>query len=344
MKQPLAVSQRKSDHIRINLEQNVQSGVSSGFEDYRLIHSALPETDRALVDPSAEFFGKTLSFPFLISSMTGGTEAARQMNKNLAKGAHKFNLAMGVGSQRAGLEDPSSMETFKVRDIAPDVLLFANLGAVQLNYSYTIEHCRRVVDAIEADGLILHLNPLQEALMDNGDTNFSGLARKIEGVCKALNIPVIVKEVGWGISVETARALAEAGVSAIDVAGAGGTSWSEVEKNRLQSSVRQEVAAAFKNWGLPTAECVVRIHAAIPDMPLIASGGLKDGLDIAKSIALGASLAGMAGPLLRAAAESEDALFKRLEVYKNQFEIAMFAVGAKGLDDLQHGKIERIPL
>ena len=188
--------QRKKDHILINLKKEVNSALTNGLEKYQFLHCALPELDLADVDTASTFFNKPFSFPILISSMTGGTREAEKINRNLAVIAQSFKLGMGVGSQRAGLENDVSMQTFKVRQYAPDILLFANLGAVQLNFSYTIEHCKRLVDAIEADALILHLNPLQEALMENGDTNFSGLLDKIEGVCRELPVPVVVKEVG----------------------------------------------------------------------------------------------------------------------------------------------------
>ena len=184
---------------------------------------------------------------------------------------------MGIGSQRAGLENDASMQSFKVRQYAPDILLFANLGAVQLNYSYTVEHCKKVVDAIGADALILHLNPLQEALMEDGNTNFKGLLNKIEGVVKKIPVPIVIKEVGWGISVEVARKLINIGVRGLDVAGAGGTSWSEVEKHRASSENIKEIAGAFKDWGIPTADSIVNIRHEFRDFPLIASGGLKNG-------------------------------------------------------------------
>ena len=336
------ISRRKFDHIRINLEEDVRSGITTGLEDFHFNHCALPEIDLEEIDTSVEFFGKNIALPFLVSSMTGGTEDAYRINQNLALNAEKFNLAMGVGSQRAGLEDQAAMQTFKVRDFAPNIFLLANLGAVQLNYGYSIEHCQQAVDSIGADALVLHLNPLQEALMEDGDTNFSELLKKIEGVCRKLDVPVIVKEVGWGISAEVARKLIDAGVKAIDVAGAGGTSWSEVEKYRMKSDLNREIASAFNDWGISTTSCIEEIHKSMPEISLIASGGLKNGIDIAKCVALGARLGGMARQFLLAAAESAEALEKRITVYQRQFVIAMFAVGAKSISELQINKIIRI--
>ncbi|MBM3137929.1 MAG: type 2 isopentenyl-diphosphate Delta-isomerase [Chloroflexi bacterium] len=335
-------SRRKFEHIRINLEEDVRSGITTGLENYRFKHCALPEIDLEEVDPSVEFLGKTVALPFLVSSMTGGTEDAYRINQNLAMSAEKFNLAMGVGSQRVGLEDQSTMQTFKVRDFAPNILLLANLGAIQLNTGYSIEHCQQAVDAIGANALVLHLNPLQEALMEEGDTNFRGLLMKIESVCRELDVPVIVKEVGWGISTEIASQLIDAGVKAIDVAGAGGTSWSEVEKHRMKSDLNKEVASAFKDWGIPTAVCINEIHQSIPEFPLIASGGLKNGIDIAKYVALGANLGGMARQFLLAAAESAETLENRVKAYQRQFITAMFVVGARNISELQDNKIIRV--
>ncbi len=296
------IDQRKADHIKINLEKDVRSALTTGLENYHFVHEALPELDLDLVDTSLSLFGRQLNAPVLISSMTGGTSDAETINLRLAEAAYVMRVAMGVGSQRAAIEQPEQAKTFQVRRVAPDILLFANLGAVQLNYGYGIDQCRRAVDMIQADALILHLNPLQEAVQDAGDTNFAGLARKIEEVCKKLAVPVIAKEVGWGISERTAKLLADCGVQAIDVAGAGGTSWSQVEMHRASDEFTRELAATFVGWGIPTADSILNVKKAVPDMTVLASGGIKDGLDIAKCIALGASLGGMAGQFLKAAA------------------------------------------
>lgn len=337
-----AIEQRKKDHITINLEQEVTSLITNGLEKYQFQHCALPELNFDEIDTLSEFLGKRLSYPILVSSMTGGTERAGKINRNLALIAHKYQFAMGVGSQRAGLENGASMATFKVRQFAPNILLFANLGAVQLNYSHTIEHCKRAIDAIEADALILHLNPLQEALMDGGDTKFSGLLKKIQKMCKMLQTPVVVKEVGWGISKDIALKLEEVGVKAIDVAGAGGTSWSEVEKFRNPQEQMKTVANAFRDWGIPTAQCIIQIRQTLPDFPLIASGGIKNGVEIAKCLALGANLGGMAREFLLAASDSFDAIDAAAFSITKQLKVAMFAVGAKNLVELQNHKILRI--
>jgi len=339
----MTVEQRKADHIRINLEEDVNfDRLTVGFERYRFVHQALPELDLNQVDLTTTFLGKRLNAPLLISCMTGGTEQARLINRNLAAGAQQYGIAMGLGSQRAGLVHPEKVDTFKVRDVAPDVLLFANLGAVQFNYGYGIDECRRVVDMIEADALVLHLNPLQEAVQPEGDVNFADLARKIEAVCRRLEVPVIAKEVGWGISERTARLLIDAGVSALDAAGSGGTSWSQVEMFRAPTDLHKRVAATFRDWGIPTSESIQMVRRVSADLPLIASGGLRSGIDIAKAVALGANLGGMAGPFLKAAAVSVDAVRETAEETIRVLRVAMFAAGARDLAALGRTPLVRM--
>ena len=246
---------------------------------------------------------------------------------------------MGVGSQRAGLEDPDQAKTYQVRKFAPDILLFANLGAVQLNYGYGINECRRAVEMIDADALCLHLNPLQEAVQSGGDTNFKGLTKKIEGICRKLEVPVIVKEVGWGISGRTAKLLANCGVAAVDVAGAGGTSWSQVEMYRASEGSTRGLAATFIDWGIPTADSILYVKKAAPKMTIFASGGIKDGLDIAKCLALGAKLGGMASIFLKAAAISPKNAVEMMELTKRQIKVTMFAAGAISVEALNSEKL-----
>ena len=337
------IDQRKADHIKINLEQDVRSALTSGLENYHFIHEALPELDLNRLNSSLNLFGKKLNSPILISSMTGGTAEAETINLRLAEAAQECNIAMGVGSQRAAIEHPEQAKTFQVRRVAPDILLFANLGAVQLNYGYSIDQCKKAVDMIQADALYLHLNPLQEAVQDAGDTNFEGLAKKIEEICKKLEVPVIAKEVGWGISERTAKLLNDCGVKAIDVAGAGGTSWSQVEMHRAPDEFTRQLAATFVGWGIPTAESILNVKKSTPDMTIFASGGIKDGLDIAKCIALGATLGGMAGNFLKAAAISTEKAIDVMKLTKRQIEVTMFACGAKEIRELEIGKLVEIP-
>ncbi len=334
---------RKADHLRICLDENVQAQQTTGLERYRFTHCALPELDFADIDLTTSFLGKRLGAPLLISSMTGGTAQAQQINQRLAQTAQQFRLAMGVGSQRVAVENPDLNSTFAVRRWAPDALLLANLGAVQLNYSYGLDHCQRVVDWLEADALILHLNPLQECVQSRGDTNFRGLLDKIAQLCQQLPVPVIAKEVGNGISGPQAQQLIESGVAAIDVAGAGGTSWARVESERAQDPIQRRLGNTFAGWGLPTTECVAQVRAIAPDIPLIASGGLRNGLDVAKCLALGADLAGLALPFLKAADHSEAALAELTEILIAEIKTVLFCTGQSTIPALKSSSLlERI--
>jgi isopentenyl-diphosphate delta-isomerase len=249
---------------------------------------------------------------------------------------------MGLGSQRAAIENPALADTFQVRQFAPHALLFANLGAVQLNYTYGLAQCQRAVEMLEADALILHFNALQEAVQPEGDTRFAGLLAKIEAVCRKLSVPVIAKEVGWGFSESDARLLAESGVAAIDVAGAGGTSWSQVEMYRAQNERQRRLAAAFIDWGIPTAEAIQNVRRAAPELTIFASGGLRTGMDIAKCIALGASIGGMAGPFLKAAAQSPEAVIETIHELQREMQICLFATGAANWSALRDGHLMRV--
>lgn len=335
---------RKADHLRICLEEDVQcQQTTNGLERYRFTHCCLPEINRNEISLSTAFLGKQLAAPLLISSMTGGTDLAGIINHRLAEVAQHYKIAMGVGSQRVAVEHPQVASTFAVRSHAPDILLFANLGAVQLNYDYGLDECRRVVDILAADALILHLNPLQECIQPRGDTNFRGLLDKIEKLCSKLPVPVIAKEVGNGISAVMAAKLLAAGVTAIDVAGAGGTSWAKVESERAENAKQRRLGMLFADWGIPTAECITSIRATMPQVPLIASGGLRHGLDIAKAIALGANIAGSALPFLQAASESEAALYALVDILIAEITTVLFCTGNSNLEQLQSsGALERI--
>ena len=323
---------RKADHLRICLEEDVQfNRVTNGLEKYRFTHCCLPELDFEDIDISTSFLGKKLNAPLLISSMTGGTEKAKTINYRLAEVAQNHRLAMGVGSQRIAVENPDVVNTFSLRSLAPDAVLFANLGAVQLNYTYGIEQCLRVVEMLEADALILHLNPLQECIQPNGDTNFKNLLDKINNLCQKIAVPIIAKEVGNGISATMAEKLISAGVGAIDVAGAGGTSWARVESERAENNLQRRLGNTFADWGIPTAECIVQIRDRNSKIPLIASGGLRNGLEIAKAIALGADLGGLALPFLQAADESPEALEELVQLLMAEIKTVLFCTGNKDL-------------
>lgn len=336
---PAATESRKADHLRICIEQDVQcQSVTNGLERYRFTHTCLPELNRTDINLTTTFLGKQLGAPLLISSMTGGTEQAGIINRRLAEVAQHHKIAMGVGSQRVAVEKPQVADTFAVRSLAPDIPLFANLGAVQLNYEYGLEQCLRVVDILEADALILHLNPLQECIQPRGDVNFCGLLDKIEKLCIRLPVPAIAKEVGNGISGEMAQKLINAGIAAIDVAGAGGTSWAKVESERAETAMQRRLGLTFADWGIPTAECIINVRQAAPNIPLIASGGLRHGLEVAKAIALGADLAGLAMPFLRAAADSESTLHALAEVLIAEITTVLFCTGNANLQQLKQSQ------
>lgn len=268
--------------------------------------------------------------------MTGGTAAAGEINRRLACVAQEFGLALALGSVRAAIEDPRLAVTFRVRRWSPDVFLLCNLGAVQLNYGYGRDECMRAVEMTEADALVLHLNPLQEAFQPAGNTRFSGLLRAIETIVRDVPVPVVVKEVGWGISGDAARRLVDCGVAAIDVAGAGGTSWSEIEGLRMApDDVRRKVAEDFRDWGIPTAEAIRQVRQECPEVPLIGSGGLRTGVDLAKALALGADIGGIALPFLRAAVVSEEALHDEVIRVLTGLRLAMFCIGAKDVAALR---------
>ena len=332
---------RKKEHLEICLDtESVTSASGTGLSRYRFVHNALPELDIDEIDLSTTFLGKRLQAPILISSMTGGFDLARKVNRNLAAAAQSLGLAMGVGSQRVAVEEPSAADSFEVRDVAPDILLFGNLGAVQLNYGYTVEHCRRAVSMIGADALILHLNVLQEAVQPEGNRNFKGLGEKIAAVCRDLEVPVIAKEVGNGISVDAATRLQRAGVKALDVAGYGGTSWSAVEAQRAVKQGKRP-DTAFAAWGIPTEEALVSVRQALPDIQLIASGGVRSGVDIAKAIALGADLGAFGQPLLAAALESSAKVIEFIAGVIHELKVSMLCVGAADLTALRKAPLVR---
>lgn len=338
MSAPNATSERdrKAEHIELALQDRMQLGASA-FDEYVFGHEALPEIDLDDVDTSVTFLGKRLAAPILISCMTGGTELANRINLNLASGAEMRAVAVGVGSQRRAIEDPSQAESFRVRQVAPNVPLLANLGAVQLNYGFGVEECRRAVEMIDADALVLHLNPLQEALQPEGQTNFSDLLPKMAAAVESLSVPVIAKEVGSGLSELTARRLAAIGITVFDVAGVGGTSWARIEASR---SGKRALGEIFAGWGLSTPESILQVRR-VRHVTVIGSGGVRSGLDIAKAIALGADLAGLAYPFLEAATESPDSVAAVVDDLVTELRIAMFCLGARTIADLARVPIER---
>lgn len=329
-----ATATRKAEHLRINLERDVSSLDGAGFDRYTLLPLSLPGIDLAEVSTETALLGRSLKAPLLISCMTGGVGEAGVINRRLAEVAESSGLALGLGSARVLLESPEVLPTFAVRHIAPSVPLLANLGATHLFKGTGVDDCCRLIDLLEADALVLHLNALQEALQPDGTPRFAGLLAKIEELCLRLGHPVIVKEVGWGIPPDDAVRLQSVGVHAIDLAGSGGTSWSEVERHRLPEP-QASVAAAFRGWGIPTAEALRRARAAVPEATLIASGGVRDGMDVTIAIALGADLVGLAGPFLRAAAQGVDKAVALAQELGEVLRVAMFCVGARSVTELK---------
>jgi isopentenyl-diphosphate delta-isomerase len=327
---------RKAEHIRLALEERMQLGVNY-FDDYHFEHAALPEIDFDDIDIGVDFLGHRLAAPLLVSSMTGGTEAAGLINRNLAAGAERTGIAVGVGSQRKALEDPAKADTFKVREVAPSVPLLANLGAVQLNYGLGARECLQAVEMIGADALILHLNPLQEAIQPEGQRNFAGLLPKIGEVVRALPVPIVVKEIGCGISAATARALAGQGIRIIDTAGVGGTSWARIEAERAGDLDLGEV---FAGWGIPTPLSIREVRS-VGGLTVIASGGLRNGIDVAKALALGADLAGMAYPFLQAATESPERVVNKVQRIVLELKICMFCLGVKTVAEMRHARLRK---
>lgn len=327
---------RKLEHIELALDGRTQLE-ECYFDQWRFEHEALPELDFDEIDLSCEFLGKRLAAPILVSCMTGGTLDAASINRNLAEAAERAQVAVGVGSQRAAIERPDTAGTFHMRDVAPSVPLLGNLGAVQLNYGFGIDECRRAVDMVGADALALHLNPLQEALQPEGQCDFRGLLNKIGHLVRELDVPVVVKEIGCGLSAHTGRALRDQGVRYVDTAGVGGTSWARIEAARSGDVPLGEI---FAGWGVPTPDSIRRL-AAIDGLTVIGSGGVRSGLDVAKAIALGASLVGLAQPFLQPATESADAVYAKIGRILRELKITMFCLGARTLEDLGRVRLSR---
>ena len=338
------IGNRKNHHIKAATQLKVESGFSD-FNRIQLEHCALPELSLEKIDSSMQFLGKSLSMPLLISSTTGGTPDTYPIIRQLAEAAENNKIALCVGSQRIALEFPECSKYFQLRSAAPTIPILANLGAVQLNYGLGIEHCHRAIDMLEADGLVLHLNPLQECLQAGGNTDFSQILSKIETLVNELSIPIIIKEVGCGISLKIAQKLVDVGVTAIDISGSGGTSWALIESELAPTKQLRELARSFKSWGLPTVSVLKEFkdwkYAA---KLIIASGGVRTGIDIAKSIALGASLAGIALPFVKASNKGTEAINAYLDQLRNEFIISMFCTGSENIDSLSKVRVISTPI
>ena len=328
---------RKVEHVNIiNSDENVDRK-KYYFDRIRLVHRALPQIALSDVDTTTKVLCKDLSFPLLISSMTGGDhDVVRTINRNLAIAAEETGLAMGVGSQRVQFINPEAQKSFEIRQYAPTTLLMANIGAVQLNYGFDETHCQKAIDTVQADAIYVHLNPLQEAIQPEGDTNFCGLAEKVGDIAKRLKRPIILKEVGAGLSMLDVELAINNGIYYFDVAGAGGTSWSRIENFRQDQENNENVGVSFQDWGNPTPDILQGLKKYRGQIKIIASGRIRNGIDMAKAVILGADLAGLAKPFLKPAMESPEAVKKVIKKLKKEFTIAMFLMGKKTVHDLHY--------
>jgi len=337
-----AIEKRKQRHIRLSLEENVQADIGTGFEDIRLIHRALPEIDLEDVSTGVELFGRRLSAPLIISAITGGTEGAKEINATLATAAEELSVGIGVGSQRVALENPSTEHTFSVvRENAPSTLVMGNLGCPQLSLGWGVQEARHCVDMIGADALAIHMNPLQEAIQVEGETRYQDILNKVREVVEGIDVPVVMKETGCGVAFETAVKLEDAGVEGLDVSGVGGTSWAAVEYHiarEVDERDQEFLGRALWNWGIPTAVSVVETSRST-ELKIIASGGIRTGVEMAKAIVLGADAVGMARPFLEKAVEGSDALLEHIKRILLEFRTVMFLVGARNIEELKRVRV-----
>jgi isopentenyl-diphosphate delta-isomerase len=334
-----SIEERKADHLEICLEENVQARkTTTGFEDVSLVHKALPEIERKTISRSTTIFGYKFSAPIFVGAMTGGTTKALKINAAIAEAVEELKLGMGVGSQRAAIDNPKLERSFRVvREKAPTAFILANIGGAQLVTKYGVDEVRKAVEMVEANALAIHLNALQEAVQPEGETKFSDLLHKIRKVANSLEVPVIVKETGAGIAAEEAKLLEGAGVAGIDVAGVGGTSWASVEyyrAKRRQDKFHQNLGETFWDWGIPTAASLVETVQSV-SIPVIASGGIRHGTDVTKALALGAGLASVAYPILQPATKGSKEVKKMLLSLIEEMNNAMFLVGADSIPKLQ---------
>jgi isopentenyl-diphosphate delta-isomerase len=340
---PSQTENRKAEHIKITLAENVRAKrITTGFEDIRFVHQALPEIDRDRISLATQVLDHSFSAPLLVGAMTGGTKEAETINGSIAEAVEELGLGMGVGSQRAALEDPKLEPTYRiVREKAPNAFLVANIGAPQLVQGYTLKEAEEAVEMIEANALAIHLNPLQEAIQPEGEANYTGVLRGIEEITEKLHVPVIVKETGAGVSAEVARKLEQAGVRSIDVSGAGGTSWAAVEYYRAEDAkdmFHKRLGASFWDWGIPTAASIIETSQST-ELTIIASGGVRIGTDVAKSLAIGASLSSVSTPILRPATKSTSAVKKALGLMVEELRTTMFLSGADSIDSLKKAHV-----
>lgn len=331
----MTTESRKADHVNICLKKNVKHENSAGFDKYHFTHIALPEINFDDIDTSTIFLGKKIAAPIMISAMTGGHKHSSTINKNLSIAAEKLNIPLSLGSMRAFLEDPFALDSYQIRKYAKTIPILANIGAVQLNYGVTKKQLKNLVDSINGDGLTFHLNPLQEIIQPEGDTNFKDLIQKINSIANSFPYPITVKEVGSGITYPVAKRLQN--ITYIDTAGTGGTSWAAVEGFRNKNQTSKEIAETFRNWGTKTTDSILECKKA--GHRVIASGGITNGLEVAKALTLGSHITGIALPLLKPATISAEAVEEKLLQIIKELKIAMFCTGSKNLQELKAKKL-----
>lgn len=337
------IAQRKKDHIDICLKKNVEpfKGKVSIWDKYVLPYTAMPEINLAKIDTRVPFLTWNISFPLVISSMTGGEAHGRTINSNLAKACEAEGIPFGLGSMRIVNRYPTSAHTFNVKEFCPSVPMFANVGLVQLNYGFGADEINKIVDSVKADGLFVHLNHTQEVCQPEGDTNFEDLFPKFVKILPLIKVPVVVKGVGHGIERKWVEKFASLGIPIIDVSGTGGTSWAWIEGRRQKYDKEEEnIGYLMRDIGIPTDECLLQCRG-ITNTQLMAGGGVRSGVDMAKAICLGASYATAAMPFLAAALESPEAVQAVIQRWKKEFRAAMFAVGARDVEALKRLSLSR---
>lgn len=335
------IEKRKKEHLKIAVSNISQVG-SNGLDYYKFVPNSLPNIDFDKIDTSTTFLNKKVNYPFFISCMTGGILEGGKLNKNLSLAAEKYGIATGVGSQRAAIEKPELSKFYNIRKYAPNVPILANIGLVQLNYGFTSKEFQKCVDMVGADALVVHINPIQEAIQPEGNRNWQGLEKKLGDLVRKIKVPIIVKEVGFGMSQDVIERLCKIGIRYIDVAGWGGTNWSMVEG--LRGKADKSLGELFSNWGISTAESLenaMKVKRKAKDLEILASGGIRNGVEIAKCMSLGASLVGIAAPFAKAGMESTMEVEKLLEKYAKELKITMFGVGARNIGELQGTKLRK---
>jgi isopentenyl-diphosphate delta-isomerase len=336
---PGGMETRKQRHIDVCLSEAVEyQTVTTGLERYRLPYNALTQTDLGTVDLTTDFLGARLRAPVLIGAMTGGAELSGTINRNLASAAQQLGVGMMLGSQRIMLDNGFAATSFTVRDVAPDALLIGNIGLAQLD-EVTVPDLVKILDAVGANALAVHTNPLQEAMQHEGDTDFSGSIARLRDVAGSIGYPVILKEVGHGIGAAAAAELVDCPIAAVDVAGAGGTSWARVEQYVRYGEIRHP---ALAEWGIPTAEALLEVQHTLPDVPIVASGGIRTGMDAAKALAMGADAVAVARPLLAPAIESPAAVVDWLQRFIDELRVCLHGCGAANLVALRRRGVTKL--